>query len=100
MVALFDELRRAGFVEGRNLVVAAGGYGLRTDEFSRHASVIANSDIDVVYAGGDTAIRAAQAAIRTIPSSPLPMTWWERGSCARSPVLAATQPVSACSQPT
>ena len=66
MAALFDELRHAGFVEGRNLVVAAGGYGLRTDEFPQHAAIIANSDIDVVYAGGDTAIRAAQAAIRTI----------------------------------
>jgi putative ABC transport system substrate-binding protein len=67
VAALYDELQRAGFVEGRNLVVAAGGYGLRTDEFSRHAAIIANSDVDAVYAGGDTAIRAAQAVIHTVP---------------------------------
>jgi putative ABC transport system substrate-binding protein len=67
VAAFFDELQRAGFVEGRNLVVAAGGYGLRAEEFSRHAAIIANSDVDVVYAGGDTAIRAAQAMIHTIP---------------------------------
>ena len=67
VAAVFDELRRAGFVEGHNLVIAAGGYGLSTDEFSRHAIIIANSAVDAVYAGGDTAIRAAQAAIRTTP---------------------------------
>jgi putative ABC transport system substrate-binding protein len=30
-VALFDELRRAGFIEGQNLVVDADGYGLRDE---------------------------------------------------------------------
>jgi putative ABC transport system substrate-binding protein len=92
VAAFYDELRRAGFVEGRNLVVAAGGYGLRTDEFSRHADIIANSNIDVVYAGGDTAISAAQAAIRTIPIVALTDDMVGAGWCARSPGLVATQP--------
>jgi ABC-type uncharacterized transport system substrate-binding protein len=65
--AAYDELQRAGFVEGRNLLIAAGGHGLRVDEFARHAAASANSAVDAIYAGGDTAIRAAQAATRVIP---------------------------------
>src|SRR5262245_38077656 len=67
VATFFDELRRAGFVEGRNLVVAAGGHGLRPDDFARHADIIAGSDVDVVYTGGDTGIRIAQEAMRTLP---------------------------------
>src|SRR5215472_4403183 len=49
VAAVYDELRRAGFLEGHNLVVAAGGYGLRADDFAHHASIIATSDVDVIY---------------------------------------------------
>jgi putative ABC transport system substrate-binding protein len=63
---MFDELRRAGFIEGQNLVII-GGFGLRANEFSQQAVSIANSGIDAMYAGGDNGIRAAQAATRTIP---------------------------------
>ena len=64
--AMFDELRRAGFIEGQNLVII-GGFGLRANEFSQQAVSIANSGIDAMYAGGDSGARAAQAATRTIP---------------------------------
>ena len=65
--AFYDELRRAGFVEGRNLVVAAGGHGLRADEVPRQAAAIATSSVDAIYTGGNVGIRAAQAATRAIP---------------------------------
>jgi len=35
-VALFDELRRLGFIEGQNLVVDAAGYGLPPERMEVH----------------------------------------------------------------
>lgn len=37
-VALFDELRRHGFIEGQNLSVDEHGYGLRVEQLAEHAS--------------------------------------------------------------
>jgi len=53
-VAVFDELRRQGFVAGQNLWVDERGYGL-------HVSA------DVIYCGGDANVRAARHATQTIP---------------------------------
>jgi putative ABC transport system substrate-binding protein len=66
-VALFDELRRLGFIDGQNLSVDERGYGLRADQLAEHASELVKSQVDVILAGGDTAIRAAQQATATIP---------------------------------
>jgi hypothetical protein len=42
-IAMFDELRRAGFVEGHNLVVAERGWALNAEQFSEieHAYFLA-----------------------------------------------------------
>jgi len=37
-VALFDELRRLGFIEGRNLIIDAAGYGLPPERMEVHAA--------------------------------------------------------------
>jgi len=66
-VALFEELRRQGFVEGQNLTVDPRGYGLRTDQFSEAAGELVDARVDVILAGGNPAIRAAQQATATIP---------------------------------
>jgi putative tryptophan/tyrosine transport system substrate-binding protein len=66
-VALFDELRRLGFIDGQNLSVDEHGYGLRVDQLVEHASELVKAQVDVIIAGGDTAIRAAQHATATIP---------------------------------
>ena len=66
-VALFDELRRLGFIDGQNLSVDEHGYGLRVDQLAEHASELVKAQVDVIIAGGDTAIRAAQQATATIP---------------------------------
>jgi putative tryptophan/tyrosine transport system substrate-binding protein len=66
-VALFDELRRHGFIEGQNLSVDEHGYGLRVEQLAEHASELVKAKVDVILAGGDTAIRAAQRATATIP---------------------------------
>ena len=65
--ALFDELRRLGFIEGQNLSVDEHGYGLRVEQLAEHASALVKGRVDVILAGGDTAIRAAQQATATIP---------------------------------
>ena len=74
-VALFEELRRQGFVEGQNLTVDPRGYGLRTDQFSEAAGELVDARVDVILAGGNPAIRAAQRAPRRYQSSGLPTTW-------------------------
>lgn len=66
-VALFDELRRAGFVLGQNLNVDTRGYGLGTDRLPDIAREVVNAKVDVILCGGDPAIRAAQQATATIP---------------------------------
>ena len=55
-LALFEELRRAGFVEGQNLTIDWRGFGLRLEEFAEHAAELTKSQTDVVICGGDVAI--------------------------------------------
>ena len=66
-VAFFDELRRAGFVEGQNLTVDKLGYGLRQEQFSAHAAELATAKVDAILCAGDLAIREAQQVTGTIP---------------------------------
>jgi putative ABC transport system substrate-binding protein len=66
-VAFFDELQRLGFIERQNLSDDEHGYGLRVEQLEEHASEIVKAQVDVILAGGDTAIRAAQQATATIP---------------------------------
>jgi putative tryptophan/tyrosine transport system substrate-binding protein len=67
-VAVFDELRRQGFVEGQNLVIDPRGFGLRADQLQDIAVELAKVPVDVMLAfAGIPAIRAAQQATATIP---------------------------------
>ena len=66
-VALFDELRRLGFIEGRNLIIDAAGYGLPPERMEVHAADLMNGRVDVILAAGDVAVRAAQRATTSIP---------------------------------
>jgi putative ABC transport system substrate-binding protein len=66
-VALYEELKRAGFIEGQNLWVDTQGYGLRVEQFADHASEIVKAQVDIILCVGDAAIRAAQQATKTIP---------------------------------
>ena len=66
-VALFDELRRLGFTEGQNLVIDAAGYGLSPEQMEVHAADLVKAGVDVILAGGDAAVRAAQRATASIP---------------------------------
>ena len=63
----FDELRRLGLVEGQNLAVDAAGFGLPPERFAAHAADLVKARVDVILAGGDAAVRAAQQATTSIP---------------------------------
>jgi putative ABC transport system substrate-binding protein len=66
-VAFFDELRRLGFIDGQNLAVDVGGYSLSVERLAGHAADLVKSQVDVILATGDEAVRSAQRATTTIP---------------------------------
>ena len=66
-IALFDEVKRLGFVEGVNFARECREFGGKSKAASEYAAALVKSKVDVIYALGDTAIRAAQGATSTIP---------------------------------
>jgi putative tryptophan/tyrosine transport system substrate-binding protein len=66
-VALFDELKGAGFVEGQNLKIVADGFGLRDEQFREVAATLAKAAPDAIFCIGNPTMRAAQESTRTIP---------------------------------
>ena len=66
-LALFDELRRLGFNDGQNLVADAAGYGMSVEQHAVHAADLVKARVDVILAGGDAAVRAAQQATTSVP---------------------------------
>jgi putative ABC transport system substrate-binding protein len=68
VTALFDELRRNGLVEGRNLVVEGAGIGVPYPRFGEVARELAKSSIEaLVVGGGAPPIRSVQTALPSIP---------------------------------
>src|SRR5260370_17181910 len=68
-VALFDELRRSGFVEGENLQVVSR-FSMRVEEAPEVAAMLVAAGVDAVLTGGAPVTRVAQKATRTIPIAP------------------------------
>jgi putative tryptophan/tyrosine transport system substrate-binding protein len=66
-IAVFDELRRLGFIEGQNLVVDSAGYALTAEQFEQHAVELVKARVNVIMTGGDAAVRATQRATTDIP---------------------------------
>jgi ABC-type uncharacterized transport system substrate-binding protein len=68
VTALFDELRRNGFIEGRNLVVDGRGLGVPYQRVGDVARELAKTTIEaLVVGGGALPIRAVQAVAPAIP---------------------------------
>jgi putative tryptophan/tyrosine transport system substrate-binding protein len=67
IIALLDELRRYGFVEGDNLVVDHRGFSVDYDKFPAVAATLAKSPIDAIVCAGEIALRAAQQATHAVP---------------------------------
>jgi putative ABC transport system substrate-binding protein len=66
-LAVFDELRRSGFIEGQNLTIDWHQYAPRVDLIPEFAAELVKAKVDVIVATGDASIRAAQQATTTIP---------------------------------
>jgi putative tryptophan/tyrosine transport system substrate-binding protein len=66
VVAFFDELRQFGFVEGRNLTVIPGGFGIN-DQFEEHAQALVRAEPDAIVGGSVLHMRALQRATGTVP---------------------------------
>jgi putative ABC transport system substrate-binding protein len=64
---LFDGLRRQGFIEGRNLVIDQSGFGSTAQQYHERMMEMVQSGANVIFAGGDVAMRAAQEVTRTVP---------------------------------
>jgi putative ABC transport system substrate-binding protein len=67
VVALFDELRLNGFVEGQNLIVIPGGFGIPNDQIASFAASLVAASPDVIVAGPELPLRALQRLTRTVP---------------------------------
>jgi putative ABC transport system substrate-binding protein len=72
-VAMFDELRRAGFVSGQNLTIDWHSYGARTDLIPEFAAELAKRRLDVLVMNGlhskAYASRSALTSSSTTPPS-------------------------------
>src|SRR4029078_7173687 len=68
---MLKELGRAGFIEGQNLVVDWQTYGQRIELVADLAAQLVKAQPDVIFAGGDFAIRAVQNATSAIPITSL-----------------------------
>jgi putative ABC transport system substrate-binding protein len=66
-VAMFENLRRLGFIEGQNLTVDWHAFALHVDRVSDFAAELVKADVDVILASGDLATRAAQRTTQSIP---------------------------------
>jgi ABC-type uncharacterized transport system substrate-binding protein len=67
IVALFDELRLAGFIEGTNLTADIRGGGLSNDQLPAAISEIVRSAPNAIVSVGPTLTKLVQQATRTIP---------------------------------
>jgi len=67
IIALFDELRVHGFVEGQNLAIIPGGFQAGNEQIDDLVPTLVKAAPDAIIAGGDVIPRALQNATRTIP---------------------------------
>jgi putative ABC transport system substrate-binding protein len=62
-----DAMREFGYVEGRTVTIERRSSDGRTDELPRLAAELVQRNVDVIYATGPAALRAAKAATTKIP---------------------------------
>jgi hypothetical protein len=67
VVALLGALRQGGFIEGKNLTLVVRAFGLHRELMSEYAAELVKAQVDVIYTGGPSGIRAVQQATQTIP---------------------------------
>ena len=65
--AFFDELRRLGYIEGRNLTIERYSLEGHVENSSAVARSVASRDPDLVFTIGDLLVRALREATSTVP---------------------------------
>jgi putative ABC transport system substrate-binding protein len=65
-VALFSAVKADGFVVGENLLVDEQGFALNVAQLPEHAAAVVKAKVDLIIAGGDPNVRAAQQATKEI----------------------------------
>jgi putative tryptophan/tyrosine transport system substrate-binding protein len=87
--AFFDELRRLGYVEGKNLVVKRYSSEGRVDQFRDLASGVVRRNPDLIYTIGPDMLLAFKAASTAIPAIRLPLVLFpacpDRAAISRVP---------------
>jgi putative ABC transport system substrate-binding protein len=66
-VAIFDELRRRGFIQGQNLTVEYRVFAQHVDLIPQYAAELVKARVDVILAAGDETVRSVQQGTKTIP---------------------------------
>ncbi|MET4846387.1 ABC transporter substrate-binding protein [Bradyrhizobium japonicum] len=66
-VRFFDQLRRAGFIDGQNLRIDYRAFASQIDLISQLAAELVIAQPDVIYAAGPEAVNAVQRATKSIP---------------------------------
>jgi putative tryptophan/tyrosine transport system substrate-binding protein len=80
-VALFDEMRRLGFVEGRNLIVDGRGFAARYDQFSEITPELAKGKVDAILCGGGRpSLPTVQQVKQQGSSASLAKNFWAQNS--------------------
>ena len=67
VTAFFEGVRRQGFIEGQNLAVIYHALGMNPDLLPEWVAELVKARVDVIAVAGNSAIRAAQGATKTIP---------------------------------
>jgi ABC-type uncharacterized transport system substrate-binding protein len=65
--ALFEELRKLGYIDGHNLIVEGRWADGKTELLPELAAQLVEAKVDIILATSDGATEAAQQATRTIP---------------------------------
>src|SRR5262245_57992878 len=93
-LALFDELRRLGFIEGQNLVIDAAGFSLLPERMEGHAADLVKAGVDVIVVAEMQRFAPRSVRLQASQSWLSPMTCSTRASCVLSPSPMATPPAS------
>lgn len=67
VAAFFDELRASGFIEGQNLVVAFGGFGVTNEQIKDGVKAVIAANPDAIVVGPELYARALITASKNIP---------------------------------
>jgi putative ABC transport system substrate-binding protein len=67
MVLLMDDLRRRGFIEGKNLTVDYRVFSQHPELMSEYAAQLIKAEPDVLLVGGGPTVRIVQKATKSIP---------------------------------